>query len=270
MFYVFPRGGLGNVMFNVLFGLSLQYDSGIPCQFIKRYGSRRRNITEYKMFSSLNYTKKSFSELKINNTVYTEPAYHYIPVTPQNNTIYDGYFQSYKYFYHNLKKIKEELWKNIEEYNTEMTEKYNQIVGVENPKKTVMVHIRLGDYLTLPEHHPCVTESGINKAMENITKKFDNLKFLVFSDEIDKVKKCKIFNNEKYDVEFITEEDPEKSFILMTKCDHYIISNSSFSLLAFYFTDKKNATVSGPGIWFGPAGPKYKLIDIYPQGSYIF
>jgi hypothetical protein len=49
---------------------------------------------------------------------------------------------------------------------------------------------------------------------------------------------------------------------LMTMCHEFIISNSTFSLLAYYFRKNKRAKLCIPIKWFGPDGPKYKISDL--------
>ena len=51
----------------------------------------------------------------------------------------------------------------------------------------------------------------------------------------------------------------------MSLCDNFIISNSSFSLCAYYFRNVEQAKIVAPLNWFGPAGPKFDLNDLVPD-----
>lgn len=278
MFYMVPKGGFGNILFIVLCGLSKQFESGKKCCFVKNYESERKNIAEYKMFHNLFYTNFNVDVLRKKNKYIPEKIFFYVNFFVSDNAIYDGYYQSYKYSAAYLDKIKSALWKNVSDYNNEMTKKYKDIVtypGTSNKMCSIMVHIRLGDFLKNQNFYPCVTPVQIQRALNNIKKNLSEkytgkLKILVFSDEIERVMEWEIFIDSEYSIEFVTETDAEKSFLLMTKCDHFIISNSTFSLSAYYFRDNPDALLYAPKKWFGPEGPEHKLDDLYPKKAILF
>ena len=114
--------------------------------------------------------------------------------------------------------------------------------------------------MNLHDIHPVQELTYYQKSLDLISEKVNNIKLIVFSDDINYVKKLKLFNN--YDTYFVTEEDPEKSFILMTMCDNFIIANSSMSLLSYYFRNNSEAICCSTGKWFGDKGPKYEINDI--------
>jgi glycosyl transferase family 25 len=249
--FILPRGGFGNILFNVLNGMALQKKYNSKLYFIYNYNDKRPKINEYRLFGRLNF--KNVDKQVIH---YKEKEFQYNEIILSNsNYIIDGYFQSYKYFYNNIIEFKQNLFSNIPDIVSEMTTFYNNIT---KNMKTVLVHFRLTDYITLQDTHPIPNDDYYVEGINNFD---NNYMYLIFSDDILTVKKYDYVNNIKNKI-FIEETDTEKSFVLMTLCDNYIISNSSFSLLAYYFRNNINARIIAPKIWFGSMGPKYNMDDI--------
>jgi hypothetical protein len=259
MIIINPKGGLGNILFILCNGYSLSKENNMKLIVNFDYMDKRKNVKEYKMFKNFKFIDRKFLSILKNVNVYREPEFKYNKPTIISDKInyIDGYFQSYKYFLNNVKEIKDLIFNNLKDEFDEMKNNYNEI---KNNKNTVLIHFRRGDYVNLNDIHPVQELSYYQKSLELITKEIENIKLVVFSDDINYVKKLKFFNN--YDTYFVTEEDPEKSFILMSMCDNFIIANSSMSLLAYYFRDNKDAICCAPAKWFGDKGPKYEIDDI--------
>jgi hypothetical protein len=258
--YVLPRGGFGNVLFNVLNGMALQKKYNSKLYFITNYNDRRPKINEYKFFSSLNFKNvdKNIINVRENGFPYKEIILNNV----NSNYIIGGYYQSYKYFYDNIIEFKQTLFLNIPDILDNMTIRYKEL---SNNLQTVLIHFRLTDYEGLPDFHPIPPSNYYIKAISNFD---ENNMYFIFSDDINKVKTYDYINNLKNKV-FIEETDTEKSFILMTMCDNYIIPNSSFSLLAYYLRNNRNAKIIAPKIWFGNRGPRYNMDDIVPNENRI-
>ncbi len=267
MIIIQPKGGLGNILFIVANGLSLAEDYKMKILVNADYRDKRKNIKEYRLFKNLKFVDIKFINILKNVTVYNEKKFDYFPVMIDKDCInyIDGYFQSYKYFIHNVDKIKKILWDNVQDLEKEAED---EVKKISQGKKTIMLHIRRGDYLNLPDYHPTQTDAYYHNTLLDLVDNPNEYMIVVFSDDIEYAKKIKNFDF--YDKYFVTEEDPEKAFLMMTKCDDYILANSSMSLLAYYFRDKKDARCRGPTNWFGPKGPKYNIRSLLSNEIKLF
>jgi hypothetical protein len=233
--YVLPRGGFGNILFNVLIGYSLSVKYKLNLVFYKSYEDKRRKMDSYNLFKNLKYT----DHIVPGCYLVREPSFFYFDIVLESskNYLLDGYFQSYKYSRNYIPEIKKLL--QLPESLLEAT----------------MLHVRRGDYLEMPNIHPVQTEEYFKKALDIISPS----KILVFSDDMAFVKNWKILTN--YNCEFI-DKDVEECFKLMMQCKNFIISNSSLSLLAYLLRNNQDAKLCIPQKWFGPDGPRFSISDL--------
>ena len=115
-------------------------------------------------------------------------------------------------------------------------------------ENTVMLLIRRGDYIKMEED---LSLNFYKKCIETITNKLDKFDLSIFTDDIQWVKEQKIFDIAKK--VFGPEEEPEKVLDLFSKMlqnKHFIVANSTFSLIAAFVkeTDDSIIIVSDP--WF--------------------
>ncbi len=262
MLIIQPKGGLGNILFIVCNGIALSKEYDIKLLVNSEYLDKRKTITEYKLFKNIKFVNQKFLSLLRDVNIYKENNFWYEKPKIISNKInfIDGYFQSYKYFINYIPEIKNLLFENMKDEIIELKNKHQKI---KNNKNTVLLHIRRGDYINLQDIHPVQPREYYIKCLENISQKLNNLKLIIFSDDIEYVKKWGL--HKKYDTYYELEEDPEKAFILMTLCDNFIIANSSMSLLSYYFRDNINGICYAPNKWFGDKGPQYKIEDILEE-----
>lgn len=158
----------------------------------------------------------------------------------KENTIYDGHYQSEKYFAHNREYIL-------------------SVFGFEPIKSDkVAIHIRRGDYLQNPDSFPFVGIDYLMKGIEYFKNKGET-KFIVFGDDYE-------WNvqNIKYDgcdFEF-RNGDMMQDFLEMAGCKAHIISNSTFSWWAAWIA---NGEVVAPKVWFGQGAKHLNTSDICPE-----
>jgi hypothetical protein len=141
-----------------------------------------------------------------------------------------GYFQTDKYFNH----IKKELIDDLI-----FKKKYD--LPCEN---YISMHIRRTDYLNQQEHFPVIPIEYYHQALDKISS---NLKIVIFSDDIEWCKK-----NITADF-YIGNNSPDEALYLMTKANHNIIANSSFSWWGAWLNKNPDKLVVAPKIWFGPS-----------------
>lgn len=179
---------------------------------------------------------KPSSEIQINH-IYYENQFGYNPETLQlpDATSISGYFQTEKYF----KFIESEI-KEIFSFRDEIIEDANKYGPMENG---VSVHVRRGDYLTSPGHHPTQTMEYYREAANQFDK---NLRFYIFSDD-------PLWCKENLQIENSVVIESGNAYVdmyLMSLCEGHIIANSSFSWWGSWLADSKKTIA--PSNWFGP------------------
>jgi hypothetical protein len=179
---------------------------------------------------------------------YNEGDFRYNPETESLVPDIDlyGYFQTEKYFKEYRKEILE-----IFKFKKEISSKANQLLEVRD--NYVSVHVRRGDYLNSPEHHPLLS----NDYYENSMKEFpsDSI-FCFFSDDLDWCKQN--FKGDNF--LFVKTGSPYCDLFLMSKFKNHIIANSSFSWWGSWLSDSEKTIA--PSTWFGH-NLKKDTTDIY-------
>lgn len=165
------------------------------------------------------------------------------------NLYLDGYWQNIKYFYKSAEKIKY-IINNFLRQNT----KKNSNVFKYNKKKNnyVMVHLRFKDYKKKKNlmKHGLLDENYYLKSIKLLNGLKKNNKFIIFSDEISSAKKKLGFLKNKIFFDKKSISDPITTMYYMTKCNDFIISNSTFSWWAAYLSKNQNKNVICPDKWF--------------------
>jgi hypothetical protein len=117
---------------------------------------------------------------------------------------------------------------------------------------SIAIHIRRGDYFSdkrSKKDHGILGLDYFENALRFLTKQIESPVLFVFSDDIDWVKE-----NFKSDIpkHYVDNSfgGPEVSIHLMTKCNHNIISNSSFSWWGAWLNPNPNKIVVAPKLWF--------------------
>jgi len=179
-----------------------------------------------------------------------------------NNVYLEGHWQSEKYFQKNRDIIDREvtLKKPIEAA-------YGQLIHAMKQTDSVSVHIRRGDYVShakAKQVHGICSPVYYAKAIEIIKTKINTPAFFVFSDDIPWVKaNIKI----PFDiVTFVSERKDIKDYeelVLMSKCKHNIIANSSFSWWGAWLNRNPDKIVIAPERWF--ADSSFNTKDLLPE-----
>ncbi len=115
-------------------------------------------------------------------------------------------------------------------------------------ENTVMLLIRRGDYIKMKED---LSLNFYKKCIETITNKLDKFELSIFTDDIQWVKEQKIFDNAKR--VFGPEEEPEKVLDLFSKMlqnKHFIVANSTFSLIAAFVKEMDDSIIIVSDPWF--------------------
>jgi len=265
-------GRLGNQMFQyaTLFSISKKtgFDAIIPNQnlIIKPEGTydvANKKWIAYRFILNecFNLSIPFGDDLSKFDKFYKEPHFHFDEniFKISDNTLIEGYFQSYKYFDDVKNEIKKEfLFKeNIFNYSYK---KMNSLFDCENrTNEIVAIHVRRGDYVGLPGFIKLDTNY-----YQNAINKFDDKKyiFFIFSDDIEW---CKNVFGEDESIYYSEGETEFVDICMMSLCDHFIIANSTFSWWAAYLGQNANKKVIAPLQWFHPSVGN-NISDLFPIG----
>ncbi len=267
------KGGLGNQLFQYAFGrfLELRNKTNIKFEFSSSNDDTQR---EYKLghFNTvINFISgKELQACKIYSLVINmfrtkilgQYNIGYVPSLLNKKDGYiEGYFQSYKY----LEPIQKELLQELTPKEP-IEQKFKDIIDKMEGTNSVSVHIRRGDYVNNPktkaEHYTFGLEY-YEEALNFIKTKIQDPTLFIFSDDIKWVKdnldlRC-------YQGIFVSDSNFEdyEELILMSKCKHNIIANSSFSFWGAWLNQNSNKIVIAPKKWNNKYQDEYN--DICPE-----
>lgn len=189
------------------------------------------------------------------DTIFKEPSHAYSPIPKMGGRILlDGYFQSYKYFSHHIETIRD-------------------IFGGFGNDPTndgwVALHVRRGDYLKYPDKHPVITLDYIRKAVKHFRMDVD---FLIFTDDMRWCEKNlgKEFWDEldlgdRYEL-VQPDKNPMIDLRYMSMSEHFIVANSSFSVMAALLSPSFHKKVVCPdeSCYFGPGNRHLDVSTLMP------
>ena len=170
-----------------------------------------------------------------------EPGYSESMEEIEGNYYIKGWFQSEEYF----KSIRPILLKEF------VPRKKLRIPGklraALNDSESVSLHVRRGDYVRL---NLALDIGYYVKAMEHMEQIYENPIFVVFSDDLEWVKK-----NLPIKGRFILANDDKnlkdyEELFLMSRCRSNIISNSTFSWWGAWLNQNQNKVVIAPKKWY--------------------
>lgn len=199
------------------------------------------------------FMKKSLPLGNMKATKVNEAGFHYgeIRLGPGNYDIV-GYLQSWRYF----DRVRDQATSHFKLADSHMKEVDRVISSLDNA--TCSLHVRRTDYLNLKDHHPVLPVAYYTRAMEVI----GDCTFVVFSDDIAWCKQN--FVGKQF--VFIENSWPDiYDLVLMSKCKHNVIANSSFSWWGAYLNENPNKKVIAPAKWFGPAYHSLDTKDLLPE-----
>ncbi|NDJ26781.1 hypothetical protein DMB95_01920 [Campylobacter sp. MIT 12-8780] len=172
----------------------------------------------------------------------------------RKNTFYEGFFQSQKYSAHIWDSIAQDL--NLKEkLNDENLKLLEQIQAL----NSVSLHIRRGDYLSLPEFNVCTLEY-YQKAITYINERVENPHYFIFSNDLAWVKEH--FNAKNMSIVSCNQDKNYFDLELMKHCKHNIIANSTFSWWGAALNANKDKIIIAPKIWYRG---DIRFDDILPQ-----
>ena len=177
-----------------------------------------------------------------------------------DNIYLEGYWQSEKYFKDVGNQLRKEFSleriKNHPDPRCRFSSQSESYLWKIEQTQSVSIHIRRGDYL-LPQNQELFgnicTDYYYEQAMKAIAKKYPNCIFYIFTNDMEWsypwLKRRTDGKNKIIPVEVPKYKDHE-ALILMSRCKHNILANSSFSWWASYLNNNPEKMVIAPEKWW--------------------
>lgn len=283
-------GGLGNQMFQYALGRRLSVDRNVPLKldisWYSKDSPRQYSLNvfdiqasiaskeEVEQFipSSLSMIKKRAYYFLQNHVPYrfrkviTEPRFSFNPnilnKTP-NNAYLIGYWQSEKYFSEISEIIKSDF-----RIASAVSSAYLYWEDRINSQLSASVHIRRGDYLAdknyLGKFYKCPVEY-FKRSMDLLRDQFSNIHFYIFSDDIEWAKNAFNDNPSFLFVENKGYLKDHEEIMLMSLCNHHVISNSTYSWWGAWLGSYSSKLVLTPCKWFSDRILHSQSSDLIPS-----
>lgn len=273
------NGGIGNQMFQYAMGRSLSVKNNTDLFLdIEEYDEnnfRRYELDKFRINARI-ATKREIASIKPNKILnFIDRFKHFSKrrylkerqfnfdkeVLEAGDNIYiDGYFQDEKYF----KDIEDNIKKEFT-LKDEVTEATAEWIKKAEGCDSISLHIRRGDYAQNKKTNQFHGTCGIDyyeKAIKIVSEKIKDSNFFIFSDDIAWAKNNLKLNFPAYFVSDGNISDYEE-LIIMSRCKHNIIANSSFSWWGAWLNDNPKKIVIAPQKWF--ATDKFNTENLIPE-----
>lgn len=269
------RGGLGNQMFEYAFAraISLQNNNETIYLYIGRFDQdklREYSLSNFALNRNIKIINKSMllslyikifdvvkrivklDEKNVNDALrlYKYGYYMYLGrkyVELPNCNCFIKYYstlaQNKKYF----EKYRTEIIKEFAVKTLPSSENEKWINKIKNTPNSVCVHVRRGDYVNSELYYLC----DDNYFYKSITKMNSMMEatYYIFSEDINYVKDLNL-EQITPNIEYVNLNNPDyEELRLMSLCDHFIISNSTFSWWAQELSNNSNKIVISPAKW---------------------
>jgi hypothetical protein len=229
-------GGLGNQMFQYALGLAME-NRGIEVAFENSFFHKEQSPPRPYGLAAYGIDLKLSPFL--NQPTIHEKGYD-INILNKTNCNFFGYWQYFNYYESIWEKVRG-IFKVSSKY---YTEQYLELQKRITKTESLSIHVRRGDYVTIPGHVVLpfsyyIEAAGLIPEAKEI---------FVFSDDIPW---CKERFKESYFDKPITFVDIEEylALDLMRQCKHNVIANSTFSWWAAMLTNNTFQKVVAPKIW---------------------
>ncbi|WP_080240285.1 alpha-1,2-fucosyltransferase [Spirosoma rigui] len=175
----------------------------------------------------------------------------------------DGFWQSEAYFRDNAATIRRELTLTGTP-SPEFNHYERQLASTPTP---VSIHIRRGDYVNHPEFSKTFGFVGLDyyeQALRELNSRFSATQLYVFSDDKAWVRENLPLPDNTVFVQNSGPDGDVADLVLMSKCHHHIIANSSFSWWGAWLNPKPDKLVVTPRHWYKQQ-PTWNTKDLLPS-----
>jgi hypothetical protein len=187
-----------------------------------------------------------------------------------NQTYLVGYWQSFRYFSH----IADLLIADLTPVDS-LSDASSAIAKQIDLGVSVALHVRRGDYVSLAaaaELHGALPVAYYEKAMARVSEIVGQARYFVFSDDVQWCRTHLLLADDAVFVTHNTGPDAWQDLVLMARCEHHIIANSSFSWWGAWLADQRSRPpghlVVAPARWFTDR-PGHGLSDRFPAHWFV-
>lgn len=274
MIYVRLKGGMGNQLFQYALGRQLAWQLGVECRFdltnlLNRHKGPDFVYRDYDLdifhvaveFMQPPGVLRQVYKLKhsrINKFMdrlakgskhfVKEAAFHFQPqilAEARDETLYEGWFQSPKYFAGVETELRQEIRfkQGIETASQALLERIKT-------SNSVCLNVRRTDFLQVDTLN-ATTLNYFLEAGAYVGERVQDPHFFIFSDD---VAWCQENIKLPYPLEVVDHRHKGHKFgnylQLMASCDHFIVPNSSFAWWAVWLRNNSDGIVVAPKNWF--------------------
>ncbi|MEI8128407.1 MAG: alpha-1,2-fucosyltransferase [bacterium] len=262
------NGGLGNQMFQWALSRMIQettdMDVSLDMSYFSKHYARdyqlnifqikpefvKNPITKFKLNVIWNLRKMLNEQKLLGYSLYSEKQFNFEPRISEikANTYIEGFFQSELYFKCIEQKLREDF-----RFEAPPDEENQKIINKLYSVESIALHIRRGDYIQKERYKNIYANCSLDyykRAVDYITKHCSEPILLVFSDDIEWVKKNLKLNHPCVFVSHNTGTKSYEDMRLMSLCTHNIIANSSFSWWGAWLNQNPSKIVVAPKKWF--------------------
>ena len=283
-------GGLGNQLYQVAFGYTLHKKTGMDVKYDtilldKEVKKKKNRIWVRWYFDKLdveaekweaNFFEKWFirtidmNKIMVKESDCNKFAYDYDErCFDKNIGIYmrKQFLGNPKYFIDYEKDIQRMFTTLSDKHKHELDDKnIAMIKDMQSHKNSVVVNIRLGDYLKYKSHNIC--NFDYYKRAMKVFEKMEDVHYYIFSDDIEGAKKYFKIDKPHTFVDIVPLEKPYLNLILSSSAKHNIISNSTFAIWAGMLNKNPNKIVVCPNKIMNDVGIPQEIfkqsLNIYP------
>lgn len=245
----FSKGRLGNQLFFVAATIGIAKKNNRNYSFCSDLG---HGGIDYNFIFEKNLPKTDY----VPENKYNQEGFGYCNINITEDTEIIGYFQSEKFFINCEKEIREQFKFKKEIVNLVLNQ-YPEIT------KSASLHIRRGDYVNQPNHHPLMPLVYYEQFLTNYADEYE--KIFIFTDDINWAKE--IYQGDKFIFPNFSDKNDLYSFVLLSQSKSIVIANSTYSWWAAWLNENKDKKIYCPphNKWFGKLYSNLNTEDILPQ-----
>lgn len=197
--------------------------------------------------------------MALNAKLLTEQHYHHHdwPIQETDNYDLKGWLQSEKYWEHIEPQIRS-MFRFQDDFAIGVRARFAQAFE----KQTIAISIRRGDYVNNPNYE-LLPASYYIQALINHFPDWKDHNIIFFSDDLPY---CRVHFECLPNAWFADGCGAIEQLCLMSQCDHFIISNSTFAWWGAWLGEKPGSKIIRPAYLFaGPLHERNDLKDFYPD-----
>ena len=202
---------------------------------------KKENWLKYELWKILNLNPKYLIQNRFD--------FHAIDRITKSSAYLAGFWFSEKYFVDAATELRWEF-----RLKNELSDYSRGVLKEINNSKSVSIHIRRGDYVSVEYWRERLGTCSINYYLNGLeyvkSVVGNNIRVFVFSDDIDWTKSNLEINDNSFYVSRSNNMLPHEDIVLMSSCQHHVIANSTFSWWGAWLNDRIDKVVVCPDVFY--------------------